>query len=307
MTQKTAPTCTTRLIELPLTRLHIMESGNGLPLIIVPATISQLENWVDLIQFMAQWFHVYFFELPGHGLSTPYREEFSTRRVAQTVGQLADALQMDRFNLMGFSFGGILAMRAYDLLQRRIDRLILTAPCLTNRAIRMSRFQKQVIRRANGWFRREAVKQRLLRAFHHSKQRPILTDLLQLLAKFENRAQVEGKLATLQISTLEVLTGEIAEIMDFEFLPPAMKFETPCYFTMSIYDPLLDYEITLQELQKNFANIHVTRLYFPFHQPPTPFTFDELNRDFGESIEMIFENSMPYANTRGNALVSANA
>jgi len=44
-----------------------------MPLIIVPATISELENWLSLAQFMAQWFHVYFFELPGHGRSEPFR------------------------------------------------------------------------------------------------------------------------------------------------------------------------------------------------------------------------------------------
>lgn len=281
------PPCKTFLIELPLTQLNVMEAGLGEPLIIVPATISLLENWVDLIQFMAQWFHVYFFELPGHGLSTPFQEGFSTRRVAQTVEQLADALQIGRFNLMGFSFGGILAMQTFDLLQARIDRLILNAPCLTNRAIQLSRLQKQGIRGFNALFRRDAMKQRLLRAFHHPTQRHMLTNIFQRLGKFENRDQVEGKLATLHISTLEVLTAEIAEIIDFEFPNPPRKFDTPCYFTMSIHDPLLSFEITLQELGKNFSNIHVTRLYYPFHQPPKPFTFEELNQDFGNSVDMI--------------------
>jgi len=41
----------------------------------------------------------------------------------------------------------------------------------------------------------------------------------------------------------------------------------------------------LNELCSNFSNVHVTKLYYPFHQPPKPFTFQELNRDFKESIE----------------------
>ena len=54
-----------RFMDLPLSRLHILETGQGEPLIMVPATISELESWRTLAQFMGQWFHVYFFELPA--------------------------------------------------------------------------------------------------------------------------------------------------------------------------------------------------------------------------------------------------
>ena len=91
-------------MDLPLSRLHVLETGQGEPLIMVPATISELENWRTLAQFMGQWFHVYFFELPGHGESSPFREEFSSHQVAKLVEQMADHLGLERFNLMGFSF-----------------------------------------------------------------------------------------------------------------------------------------------------------------------------------------------------------
>ena len=101
------PAYKTYFMDLPLARLHVLEAGKGEPLIIVPATISELENWRTLAQFMAQWFHVYFFELPGHGESEPFQHGFSSQKVAKLVSQLADKLGYQRFNLMGFSFGGI--------------------------------------------------------------------------------------------------------------------------------------------------------------------------------------------------------
>src|SRR6185295_11868203 len=106
----------TQFVDLPLSRLHVLEAGKGQPLIMVPATISELEDWCSLAQFMAQWFHVYFFELPGHGQSKPFREKFSSYQVATLVEQFANKLGYDHFNLMGFSFGGILAMRTFKLL-----------------------------------------------------------------------------------------------------------------------------------------------------------------------------------------------
>ena len=110
-------------------------------------------------------------------------------------------------------------------------------------------------------------------------------DFLQLVGKVENRHQIEQKLAKIEISTIEVLGEQIKEAMKFRYPHPSAKYSTPCYFTMSVHDPLLDYEITLNELCNNFSNVHVTKLYYPFHQPPKPFTFQELNRDFRESVE----------------------
>jgi hypothetical protein len=54
---------------------------------------------------------------------------------------------------------------------------------------------------------------------------------------------------------------------------------------MSINDPLLCFDVTLDILQKHFANINTVRLTYPFHQAPRPFTYDEFNRDFYKTVD----------------------
>jgi surfactin synthase thioesterase subunit len=119
MIAATAPETKSYFIDLPMSRLHVMEAGSGEPLILIPATISELNDWRNLVQFMAQWFRVYFFELPGHGESSSFQEGFSSHKIAELVSQLADELGYERFNLMGFSFGGLLAMRTFKRLSHR--------------------------------------------------------------------------------------------------------------------------------------------------------------------------------------------
>jgi hypothetical protein len=53
---------------------------------------------------------------------------------------------------------------------------------------------------------------------------------------------------------------------------------------MSVNDPLLDYDITLEEVHCHFENVDVIKLYFPFHQPPQPFTLEQLNQEFGSTV-----------------------
>jgi pimeloyl-ACP methyl ester carboxylesterase len=165
-------TCKTYFIDLPLSRLHIMEAGTGEPLIIVPATISELENWRSLAQFMAQWFRVYFFELPGHGQSEPFKENFSSHQVAELVKQLVDTTGYDHFNLMGFSFGGILAMRTFKLLAPRIDRLILIAPCLGQRALSFSSLRLKLLLKFNHLLSRPKAQARFVRLIHNDRRFP---------------------------------------------------------------------------------------------------------------------------------------
>jgi hypothetical protein len=276
---------TVRFIDLPLSRLHIMEAGAGEPLIMVPATISELENWKTLTQFMAQWFHVYFFELPGHGESSAFQEQFSSRKVAELIEQLVDALGHERFNLMGFSFGGILAMQTFKRLSHRIDRVIMIAPCLDHRAIPYSAFRLSLLYNFNRVLGIPCVQRRFNELIHNRQTVHLVVKVLQMVGRLERTIPLEEKFPRTPESTVAVLNAQVSEILTTEFDVAPVKYNTPCYFAMSINDPLLRFETTLDILQKHFANINIVRLAYPFHQAPRPFTYDEFNRDFYKTVD----------------------
>ena len=290
--RSTLPCPKTYLVDLPLCTLHIMEAGDGPPLIIVPATISELENWVSLVQFMAQWFRVYFFELPGHGQSTPFQKTFTSEQVAETVEQLADHIGAARFSLMGFSFGGILAMKTFQRLRTRIDRVTFIAPCLTSRAVLLSPFEKKM----TDWFSRllktPAFRSFMTRVNRMSWSRGLLVNFICHFGKVEKSIPLDEKISRMGVSTMDVVACELQDILTSEFPPPPVADCTPCYFAMSSRDPLLDYQVTLAELERHFGNVNKLELHYPFHQPPAPFTFEELNRDFGETVDVFLPENM---------------
>jgi len=275
----------TYFMELPLARLHVLEAGQGEPLIMVPATISELESWRTLAQFMAQWFHVYFFELPGHGESEPFQDGFSSQKVAKLVAQLADELGYQRFNLMGFSFGGILAMQTFKLLSHRIDRMILIAPCLGYRALPFSSLRLSLLHKSNQLLSHPKVQEKFVDLIHNPDTVSITVKVLQRIGQLEDTIPLQEKLPRTKASTISVLTAQINEILTTEFAVDANKYNTPCYFAMSVHDPLLRFETTQNILESHFENVSTVRLSYPFHQPPAPFTYEELNRDFYETVD----------------------
>jgi len=284
------PNYTTCFIDLPLARLHILEAGEGEPLIMVPATISELENWRSLAQFMAQWFHVYFFELPGHGESESFRDGFSSQKVAELVGQLADKLGYERFNLMGFSFGGILAMRTFKLLSHRIDRMILIAPCLGHRALPFSALRLSLLRRANQLLSIPKMRQGFVNLLRDPRTISFTVKVLQKIGQLEDTIPLQEKLPCTKTETIAVLNAQINEILTTDFQIASNKHDTPCYFAMSELDPLLCFATTHGILQNHFANVSMVRLSYPFHQPPAPFTYDELNRDFYTTVDSFIQS-----------------
>ena len=296
-----APITKNYFIDLPMSRLHVMEAGEGEPLIIVPATISELNEWRSLVQFMAQWFRVYFFELPGHGESTAFENGFSSHKVAELISQLADELGCKRFNLMGFSFGGLLAMRTFKHLTHRIDRLILIAPCLDHRALPLSEHRPKLLYQFTRFLGSPKVQGKFLNLLHNPRTVSMIVKGLQMVGQLEETLPLEQKLPRTKASTISVLNAQIREILTTEFRVEPQKHDTHCYFAMSIHDPLIRYDATVEILQKHFSQLSTVKLYHPYHQPPTPFTYEELNRDFYETVnsflqkkheEIFFSNPM---------------
>ena len=286
------PTYKTYFIDLPLARLHVMETGRGVPLIMVPATISELENWISLAQFMGQWFRVFFFELPGHGQSEPFHEGFSSQRVAELVGQLTDAMGFDHFNLMGFSFGGILAMQTFKLLSERIDRMFLIAPCLDHHAIPWSSIRFNLMSGFNRLMDHPKARDRFCKLINNKRTVSLAVKFLQKLGRLEDTIPLERKLLTTHPSTIEVLNAQIHEILTAKFEVAPIKYQTPCYFAMSVHDPLLRFDTTLGIVHDHFASVSALPLLYPFHQPPRPFTYEELNGTFYKTIDMFVNTSL---------------
>ena len=285
-----APKIENQLIELSLADLHCVVCGEGEPLIMVPATISEVDNWKGMIQFMGTRFKTWFFELPGHGKSEAFKEKFSSDLVAEMVEQLIDKLGLERFNLMGFSFGGILTLKTLTRLENRIDKVIMFAPHVTNKALLFSRRRIELLRLVERMLERKKIQALMLKAAHNQKTVNLVLRLFNKIGNVEidgpRKKGFRDKLMRLPASTLEVLVHQIEEILNFEF-PEKEAFPQTCYFGMSVNDPLLSYQITEDALEQGFKKLVVKKFDFPYHQPPKPLEFQELTRDYKQFLDQI--------------------
>jgi esterase/lipase len=275
--------------DLRLTRLHYCKCGNGEPLIIVPATISEIDNYQGLIQFFGQKYSVHFFELPGQGKSRRFPECYKSELVAETVRDLIDLLGYEKVTLMGFSFGGILAIETLDLLRDRIKKVILVSPCLTNKALTHNKWQIFFIKVLARILRPKIAQKTMLKVMHGEKSSKLIMWLLGNIGKVENLSELKKKIMVFPAGTLDVVIYQINEILNTDFGYIRDVFSQPLFFAMSINDPLLDYRATEEKANNMFNKVLIHKFDYPYHQPPEPWTFEGLNRDYRGLLSEISE------------------
>lgn len=281
----TAPPLKITRIRLPSTTLRVGIAGDGPPVIMVPATISLIEDWASMVQFVGQRYTAHFFELPGHGGSDAFDGPFSSDRVAQTVGELADAIGADRFTLIGFSFGGLLTLKTLRLLEDRIDRVVLLSPFVSHKALRHSPTKLAILRNTLVALRPEFARRGMLAVLHNPTTVAVMDWYMRQVGKFETAADLRARLAGFSASTLDVFIAQVNEVLTTDESDVAGPFDVPCMFGMSEFDPMLDFDITREFVRSQFKDVTEEVWDWPYHAPPVPLTFDDYNRDYHATLD----------------------
>jgi pimeloyl-ACP methyl ester carboxylesterase len=107
-------------------RIRYMESGHGVPLVhLHGARGLRLTPAHDLL---SRQFRVITFEMPGFGQSPENTRTRTIPELARTMAKAVENLEIDKFNLMGTSFGARTALWLAVQQPERVLALVLEAP-----------------------------------------------------------------------------------------------------------------------------------------------------------------------------------
>ncbi|MBE7556017.1 MAG: alpha/beta fold hydrolase [Anaerolineales bacterium] len=114
-------------LQEPRLRAHILEAGQGEPVVIFHGGDGEAVNWVPLMAPLQGRLHLFATDRPGFGLTDPfdYRRVDLRSHAANFVRSLLDALELESATLMGGSMGGFFALAAALAHPHRVKKLIL--------------------------------------------------------------------------------------------------------------------------------------------------------------------------------------
>jgi poly(3-hydroxyalkanoate) depolymerase len=104
--------------------LRVVRSGSGSPLLLINGIGASVEMWEPFATRMSDR-EVIAFDLPGSGESRPAPRPMRMPALAAMVAGLLDELGHDKVDVLGYSFGGLVAQQLARSAPDRIDRLLL--------------------------------------------------------------------------------------------------------------------------------------------------------------------------------------
>ena len=117
-----------KFIDVGGVRAHVRDEGkpDGMPVVLIHGSNGSLhmwEGWVGELKDRARLISV---DLPGHGLTGGWpRDEYTVEAYGDFIEVLVDALNLDRFALVGHSMGGAVAWNFAATRPERVSQLIL--------------------------------------------------------------------------------------------------------------------------------------------------------------------------------------
>ena len=107
--------------------IYIDDQGNGFPLVLVHGFLGSSEMWNLQKEFFSKYFRVISPALPGFGESHKVKSHDSINEMAQTVLKYLEKMNIEKFNLLGHSMGGMIVQEMAKTSGDKINKLICYA------------------------------------------------------------------------------------------------------------------------------------------------------------------------------------
>lgn len=120
---------TSRFIRLadPDMQVHILEAGQGPPVVVFHGGDGEAVNWAPLMAALQDKLHIFAVDRPGFGLTDPfdYHDVDMRKHVSSFIASLLNALGLERAILAGGSMGGYFALVGALSHPDRVSQLLL--------------------------------------------------------------------------------------------------------------------------------------------------------------------------------------
>ena len=104
--------------------IYIGDEGKGFPLVLVHGFLGSSKIWEPQINFFKDYFRVIAPDLPGFGKSSKIKSLDSINSMAKIVLELLKKKDINKFNLMGHSMGGMIVQEMAIISGDKINKLI---------------------------------------------------------------------------------------------------------------------------------------------------------------------------------------
>lgn len=117
---------TSHFVTIEGINVHYSDEGKGPALLLIHGTMGDLRDWDGWAETLKPDFRVIRFDMPAFGLTGPVaNKNYSAERVHTLIDGLMDYLKIEKFGIVGISYGGPIAFRYAGTRTDRVTSMIL--------------------------------------------------------------------------------------------------------------------------------------------------------------------------------------
>jgi len=109
-------------------QVHIQELNKGAEqtVVLIHGMFSNLSiYYFNIAPVLAKHFHVVMYDLKSHGMSERFLDGYDLGNMSSDLMGLIDYLQLEKVHLVGYSFGGLIALKTALKYPDRINQLVV--------------------------------------------------------------------------------------------------------------------------------------------------------------------------------------
>ena len=110
-----------------MSNIYVEDVGKGFPFVLVHGYLGSSEMWNFQKEFFSKHYRVIIPALPGFGESHNVKSLDSINKMATQIIDLLDQKNINKFNLIGHSMGGMIVQEITKLIGDRVNKLICFA------------------------------------------------------------------------------------------------------------------------------------------------------------------------------------
>ncbi|MHA4809436.1 alpha/beta fold hydrolase [Flavitalea flava] len=116
------------ILDIHRTGVHFLEMNKGAsrPVLMIHGMFSNLAlYYFKIAPLIAQDFHVVLYDLKSHGLSDRVAKGYDLHSMTDDLLALMDALKLESVHLVGYSYGGLIAMEMAMRFPEKVRKLAI--------------------------------------------------------------------------------------------------------------------------------------------------------------------------------------
>ncbi|WP_426277829.1 alpha/beta fold hydrolase [Chryseobacterium sp. S-02] len=109
-------------------KVHIQELNKGAEqtVVMIHGMFSNLSiYYFNIAPILAKHFHVVMYDLKSHGMSERFTDGYDLENMSSDVLALMDVLEIEKAHLVGYSFGGLIALKTALKASNHVDQLVV--------------------------------------------------------------------------------------------------------------------------------------------------------------------------------------